>query len=139
MNSVKWDTSGIAIYFFPRGSEPADITAEKPEPDSWGAAMARWPAASCDPFKFFKDHRAIFDTTLWYVVCSQLSLEWKLIIVYPVATGLQVYGHPLEFLDRNRAVLRKLVLLLAKNLYEQVDLHSRKLVCTQTVLVVNDH
>ncbi|KAF7784589.1 CAZyme family GH16 [Agaricus bisporus var. burnettii] len=62
--AMKWDTSGIAIYFFPRGSEPADITAGKPEPDSWGTAMARWPAASCDPFKFFKVHRAIFDTTL---------------------------------------------------------------------------
>jgi len=62
--AMKWDTTGIAIYFFPRGSIPDDITAEAPQPDSWGAAQARWPAASCDPFKFFSNHNAIFDTTL---------------------------------------------------------------------------
>ncbi|KAF8167820.1 concanavalin A-like lectin/glucanase domain-containing protein [Crassisporium funariophilum] len=62
--AMKWDTTGIAVYFFPRGSEPADITAEVPQPDKWGPAQARWPATSCDPFKFFSDHHAIFDTTL---------------------------------------------------------------------------
>jgi len=62
--AMKWDTSGVAVYFFPRGSEPADITAGVPQPDSWGPAQARWPAASCDPFKFFTDHHAILDTTL---------------------------------------------------------------------------
>jgi len=62
--AMKWDTTGIAIYFFARGSIPADISAEKPLPDSWGSAQARWPAASCDPFKFFNNHQLIFDTTL---------------------------------------------------------------------------
>ncbi|KAF9470525.1 hypothetical protein BDN70DRAFT_888989 [Pholiota conissans] len=62
--AMKWDTSGIAVYFFPANAVPSDITAETPQPDSWGAAQARWPATSCDPFKFFIDHSAIFDTTL---------------------------------------------------------------------------
>jgi len=62
--AMKWDTTGIAVYFFPRGSIPADITAETPLPDSWGQAQARWPAVACDPFKFFNNHHAIFDTTL---------------------------------------------------------------------------
>jgi hypothetical protein len=62
---VKWDTTGVAVYFFSRGTEPADIAAGVPQPDTWGAAQARWPAASCDPFKFFNNHHAIFDTTLW--------------------------------------------------------------------------
>jgi hypothetical protein len=62
---VQWDTSGIAVYFFPRGSIPADITAGAPVPSNWGLAMARWPATSCDPFKFFYNNIAIFDTTLW--------------------------------------------------------------------------
>ncbi|TFK36778.1 endo-1,3(4)-beta-glucanase [Crucibulum laeve] len=62
--AMKWDSSGIAVYFFPRGSVPADITNQVPQPDTWGAAQARWPAASCDPFKFFNSHHAIFDTTL---------------------------------------------------------------------------
>lgn len=73
---VKWDTSGVAIYFFPRGSIPDDITAETPLPDTWGRAQARWPAASCDPFKFFNNHHAIFDTTLWYVIRSFLPFDW---------------------------------------------------------------
>ncbi|RXW17418.1 hypothetical protein EST38_g8441 [Candolleomyces aberdarensis] len=62
--AMKWDATGIAVYFFPRDSIPADITANTPLPETWGAAQARWPAASCDPFRFFSDHHAIFDTTL---------------------------------------------------------------------------
>ncbi|KAJ7596767.1 glycoside hydrolase family 16 protein [Mycena floridula] len=62
--AMKWDTSGIAVFFFPRGSVPADITAENPLPGGWGKPMARYPAAGCDPFKFFFDNVVIFDTTL---------------------------------------------------------------------------
>lgn len=62
--AMQWDASGIAVFFFPRNSIPADITAGAPQPSSWGLAQARWPAVSCDPFKFFYDHIAIFDTTL---------------------------------------------------------------------------
>jgi len=62
--AMKWDTSGVAVYYFPRESIPDDITAETPLPDTWGRAQARWPAASCDPFKFFNNHHVIFDTTL---------------------------------------------------------------------------
>jgi len=62
--AMKWVTSGVAVYFFPRGSVPADISANAPQPNSWGPALARWPASSCAPFKFFYDHTAIFDTTL---------------------------------------------------------------------------
>jgi len=54
----------LLFFFFPRGSVPADISAGTPQPDSWGLAQARWPAASCAPFKFFNNHQAIFDTTL---------------------------------------------------------------------------
>jgi len=70
---VKWDTTGVAVYFFPHGSVPADISVGAPEPDSWGNALARWPAASCAPFKFFNDHHVIFDTTLWCVMLSGQS------------------------------------------------------------------
>jgi len=62
--AMKWDTSGIAVYFFPRGSEPGDLEANAPQPDSWGNPQARWPADGCDPFKYFNNHHAIFDTTL---------------------------------------------------------------------------
>lgn len=62
--AMKWDTSGIAVYFFPRGSEPGDLTANVPQPDNWGNPQARWPSSGCDPFKYFNNHHGIFDTTL---------------------------------------------------------------------------
>jgi len=62
--AMKWDTTGIAVYFFPRGSVPPDITADAPQPGSWGLALAQWPATSCAPFHFFNNHQAIFDITL---------------------------------------------------------------------------
>lgn len=62
--AMKWDASGVAVYFFPNGSMPADLSAGAPDPNSWGLPQARWPANGCDPFEFFKDHSLIFDTTL---------------------------------------------------------------------------
>jgi hypothetical protein len=61
--AMKWDQEGIAVYFFPSGSVPEDITSGVPQPKQWGLPQAKWPAAQCDPFKFFRDHSAIFDTT----------------------------------------------------------------------------
>jgi hypothetical protein len=65
--AMRWDTTGVSVYFWQPGAVPADVTAGKLFPDNWGLPMARWPAATCDPFKFFKGHSAIFDTTLWCV------------------------------------------------------------------------
>ncbi|KAK7694183.1 hypothetical protein QCA50_001363 [Cerrena zonata] len=62
--AMQWDNSGISIFFFPRNSVPSDITNSAPQPDSWGQPMAFWPSSGCDPFKFFYQHSAIFDTTL---------------------------------------------------------------------------
>lgn len=63
--AVLWDDDGVSVYFFPRSSIPADITAGAPQPNGWGLPMAQWPASSCNPSTFFHDHSAIFDTTLW--------------------------------------------------------------------------
>ncbi|KAI0793293.1 concanavalin A-like lectin/glucanase domain-containing protein [Abortiporus biennis] len=62
--AMKWDTTGISVYFFPRNSIPSDITSNAPQPSSWGTPMANWPASGCSPFEFFYTHSAIFDTTL---------------------------------------------------------------------------
>ncbi|KAG6919559.1 hypothetical protein DXG01_004222 [Tephrocybe rancida] len=62
--AMQWDSNGISIYFFPKGSEPSDLTNEKPLPDTWGPPTARWPADKCNPYQFFNNHHAIFDTTL---------------------------------------------------------------------------
>ncbi|KAF7986223.1 hypothetical protein HWV62_38669 [Athelia sp. TMB] len=61
---MQWQDSGISIYFFPRGSVPADITAGSPDPTGWGTPMANYPSTSCSTSTFFYDHSAIFDTTL---------------------------------------------------------------------------
>ncbi|KAI8983364.1 concanavalin A-like lectin/glucanase domain-containing protein [Trametes punicea] len=59
-----WDDDGIKTWFFPRSSIPSDLANGAPQPDSWGTPMASFPASSCDPFKYFYQHTAIFDTTL---------------------------------------------------------------------------
>jgi hypothetical protein len=62
--AMKWDSSGISVYFFARGTVPDDIGAGAPQPTTWGLPMAHWPANDCDPWKYFYTHVAIFDTTL---------------------------------------------------------------------------
>ncbi|KAJ6519354.1 glycoside hydrolase family 16 protein [Mycena sanguinolenta] len=62
--AMKWDSSGISVYFFARGSVPSDIGADAPDPTTWGLPMANWPAADCNPWTYFYTHVAIFDTTL---------------------------------------------------------------------------
>lgn len=63
-HAVQWDSDGVAIFFFPRGSVPADITAGAPQPTLWGLPQARFPASGCNPSQFFNNHHLIFDTTL---------------------------------------------------------------------------
>ncbi|KAG6857613.1 hypothetical protein H0H87_010181 [Tephrocybe sp. NHM501043] len=62
--AMQWDSSGISVYFFPKGSEPSDLTSNVPLPETWGLPIARWPADQCNPYQFFNNHHAIFDTTL---------------------------------------------------------------------------
>jgi hypothetical protein len=62
---VSWDDSGLSVYFFPRSKIPQDIIAGQPNPSRWGKPSAKWVAGACDPYRFFRDHVAIFDTTLW--------------------------------------------------------------------------
>ena len=59
-----WDDDEIAVWFFPRDSIPSDLVAEAPQPTTWGTPMARWPASSCSPTKYFYNQSIIFDITL---------------------------------------------------------------------------
>jgi hypothetical protein len=61
--AMVWDTAGHAVYFWPRGSIPADIALGAPRPDRWPLPAARWPSSTCSP-DHFHDHVAILDTTL---------------------------------------------------------------------------
>ncbi|VDC01966.1 unnamed protein product [Peniophora sp. CBMAI 1063] len=62
--SMLWDDSGVSVWFFQRSKIPSDISSSAPNPDNWGTPMAFWSGESCNPSTFFKDHSAIFDTTL---------------------------------------------------------------------------
>jgi hypothetical protein len=129
-HSVQWDSSGIAVYFFPRGSIPADITAGAPVPSNWGLAQARWPAASCNPFQFFYNNIAIFDTTLWYVksLFPPLQQLTGVFFVIAVETGQLAFGVARGYPDRNRAAQQGQGFPPAKPLFVPVVLHSMKLV-----------
>ncbi|KAG8795235.1 hypothetical protein FRC12_016876 [Ceratobasidium sp. 428] len=67
--AMKWDTSGISVFFFPREAVPSDITFEQPMPSTWGMPVGNWPAQSCDPFTFMKDHVMVFNIAL----CGELA------------------------------------------------------------------
>jgi hypothetical protein len=62
--AVLWDNTGVSVYFFDRQNIPSDITAQAPVPEGWGTPSAFWPASGCNPFQFFQNHAAVFDTTL---------------------------------------------------------------------------
>ena len=60
-----WDSTGITVWYFPRGSVPDDITNGNPDPSSWGAPAALFPNnESCDTTKHFYNHQIVLDTTL---------------------------------------------------------------------------
>ncbi|KIJ22234.1 glycoside hydrolase family 16 protein [Paxillus involutus ATCC 200175] len=64
--AMYWENSvGIKVWFFQRGSIPADITAGAPQPQNWTTPMAFWAnSGACDISAMFVDHSTIFDTTL---------------------------------------------------------------------------
>lgn len=60
-----WDSDGISIWFFPRGSIPSDITDNAPDPTGWGTATGYWSFDTGDcSTSFFSDMSAVFDITL---------------------------------------------------------------------------
>lgn len=60
-----WNHDGIKMWHFPRTGMPADITAQQPNPDSWGPPAASYTIA--DGYTMngtFYDHQLVIDTTL---------------------------------------------------------------------------
>lgn len=59
------DSTGIAIWFFPRDQIPDDITSKTPDPSSWPTpASFLANGDKCDVPKSFVDHVLTFDVTL---------------------------------------------------------------------------
>jgi hypothetical protein len=60
--AMEWTSEHIKMWFFPRGSIPASIVADKPDVKDFGTPTANFKGA-CDMDTRFKNHRFIFDTT----------------------------------------------------------------------------
>lgn len=59
---MEWTSSNIQVWFFPRDSIPAGVTATNPDPSTFGEPVANI-AGSCDIDTHFWDHAMVFDTT----------------------------------------------------------------------------
>ncbi|KZS88999.1 hypothetical protein SISNIDRAFT_445408 [Sistotremastrum niveocremeum HHB9708] len=64
-----WTSIGIKIWFFQRGSIPADIGTSSPNPSAWGTPSANYPASSCPMSQFFGSQTLIFNIQL----CGQFA------------------------------------------------------------------
>jgi hypothetical protein len=63
--ALLWDTAaGMSMWHFARADIPADLTAQKPNPSTWGTPAGFWSAQSCDISANFYDHQMVIDTTL---------------------------------------------------------------------------
>ena len=61
--ATEWTSDYISIWFFPRSSIPADITAETPDPSGWGAPQSTFSGSGCDIDTYFQNNQIVFDTT----------------------------------------------------------------------------
>ncbi|KAG4416886.1 hypothetical protein IFR04_009964 [Cadophora malorum] len=62
--AMQWESSGIYVWFFPRGNIPADITNGRPVTGNWGTPVVAFNGGSgCNIDSFFKNQNIIFDTT----------------------------------------------------------------------------
>ncbi|KAI0629340.1 glycoside hydrolase family 16 protein [Trametes polyzona] len=58
------EDDAISVWFFDRDAVPADITAQKPDPSTWGTPTALFPNTQCDISSHFLAQSLIFDITL---------------------------------------------------------------------------
>jgi hypothetical protein len=58
--AMQLESSGVYVWFFPRESIPADITAQAPVTSNWGTPVVAF--SGCDMDRFFKAQQMIFDT-----------------------------------------------------------------------------
>lgn len=61
--ATEWTSEGISIWFFPRGSIPADVTSGSPDPSTWGEPAASFSGSGCDINSHFGPQQIVFDIT----------------------------------------------------------------------------
>jgi hypothetical protein len=60
--ATQWTSNSISVYFFPRGSIPADVLGDSPDPSAWGKPAAKFQGG-CNIEKMFKAQQIVMDTT----------------------------------------------------------------------------
>ncbi|KAI9166923.1 Endo-1,3(4)-beta-glucanase [Paramyrothecium foliicola] len=61
---TEWQSESIAVWFFPRSAIPRDIVDGAPDPDAWGAPVAKFNGgAGCSLDSYFKNNNIVFTTT----------------------------------------------------------------------------
>ncbi|KAI1390909.1 glycoside hydrolase family 16 protein [Hypoxylon trugodes] len=69
VTAVEWRNEGIRIWQFGRNGIPADITAQNPDPSTWGSATADFPNTDCDISSHFRNQSIIVNIDL----CGQYA------------------------------------------------------------------
>ena len=72
--AMEWRDAGIRVWFFPRGSIPADIPADvsnrtAPDPSTWPEPFADFPSTDCDIGSHFRNQSIVANIDL----CGQLA------------------------------------------------------------------
>lgn len=62
--AMKWDETGIAVWYFYRNAIPTDLLNFNPNPSGWGQPSAYLSPNSCNISTYFISHSIIFDITL---------------------------------------------------------------------------
>lgn len=73
--ATQWTADAISVYFFPRGSVPADVLGSNPDPSGWGKPSASFQGG-CDIAKTFKKQQIVFDTTFCGIWAGNSSV-WQ--------------------------------------------------------------
>ncbi|KAH8821868.1 concanavalin A-like lectin/glucanase domain-containing protein [Xylogone sp. PMI_703] len=61
--AMQWESTGIYVWFFPRGSVPSDLSSGQPDTSSWGTPLASFAGSGCDFDTSFSNQNIVFDTT----------------------------------------------------------------------------
>jgi len=64
MYAMKWDESGIAVWYFYRNAIPTDLVNFNPNPSGWGQPSAFLSPDNCALSTYFANHSIVFDITL---------------------------------------------------------------------------
>jgi len=61
--ALEWTATYLKSFYWPRTNIPADITADKPNPSSWGLPFAYFQLGNNCPASHFQNHNMVIDLT----------------------------------------------------------------------------